>query len=521
MRFPKSHLLPAVLLCCSLTAAPANQALASHDYQAGVPAPGVASGDDYYEIVDLDARFCFGLDSGARNGQMFADVFLPDGVLVDSEGHQVRGAAELAKFAVASSAPDSTRRHFTVNMRVQKATGGMRQWTYLLVTGPSGGKEGVIEGGQYWDDLVRTPRGWRIKQRTFLAAGVERPEASVIFTLSVPVGNETSPVVEHKQTDSGLSALDRAQILQLYAHYPFAFDKALDGGQLFANLFAPDGTMQLPDGTIVTGRNQLAEYVWSRGLTDIKTYITNVMLNVTPTGVEARSYVMTANIPQIPAPASISPEGVFIDQIVKTAEGWRFQRKTLVPFRSGLANLETATSNQITRMAKKTAKAESPFTADDYAAIQQLYSRYAHGFDSKVEDGAVYLSVFTKTGRFTDQYNKIVDGLAGIDKTYAHSQTGRPNPISVGHSTWNLMADPAPWGAIGRSYTGGGRVNVNVPVLVPGLLGEYLDMIVRTPDGWRFERRIFRQDFQRPVGQVGGGRGGAPTQPARPSPSTN
>ncbi len=140
----------------------------------------------------------------------------------------------------------------------------------------------------------------------------------------------------------------------------------------------------------------------------------------------------------------------------------------------------TAGSASPKATAETQAKGKQSWTlsADDYAEIQQLYARYGQGYDSKVDDGAVYLSVFSKTARFTDQYNKIVDGFDNLDKTYAHSATGKPNPIGLTHSTWNLMVEPAPWGAVGRSYTGGGRVNTPGAAASPGLLGEYIDMIV-------------------------------------------
>src|SRR6476469_2754254 len=117
-------------------------------------------------------------------------------------------------------------------------------------------------------------------------------------------------------------------------------------------------------------------------------------------------------------------------------------------------------------------QSKSPtLSAQDYADIQQLYAKYAHGFDSKVDDGAMYLSVFTDTASFTDQWDRKASGHDGLDKTYAHSQTGKPNPIAISHSTWNILVEPAPWGAVGRSYTGGGRVNTPGSAAGTGLVG--------------------------------------------------
>jgi hypothetical protein len=136
-------------------------------------------------------------------------------------------------------------------------------------------------------------------------------------------------------------------------------------------------------------------------------------------------------------------------------------------------------------------------SAQDYADIQLLYANYPHGFDSKVDDGGLYLSVFTDTATFTDQRDRVASGRAGLDERYAHSQTGKPNPISIGHSTWNILVDPAPWGAVGRSYTGGGRFNTPGTPASTGLVGEYVDVIVKTAQGWRFQQRMFREHFIR------------------------
>ena len=471
------------------------------------PTPG---GADYYEIMELNARFCHALDSGADQGRMFANLFIPNGVYVDAAGQPTRGSDGLAGLALAYGKPEiASVRHFTINVRIEMVPGGARQWSYLLIAGP--GPEGspgmVTDGGQYWDELVKTPEGWRYQKRTLLSPGTPRPEASAFFaglaSGAAPMGRNPKPTAKPE-----LTPLDRAQIYQLYAHYPYALDKALDNGEAFANLFTADGVMADADGSMISGRGKLAEFVWKRGLTDVDTYITNVMLEVTPEGVIGRAYVMNSLIPQLPASSTIYPVGMFVDQIVKTSEGWRFKHKTLVPPGAPRAAIMAAASTS--GMGTKEAKAESrknpgqELTADDYAEIQQLYGRYAHGYDSKVDNGVTYLSVYTKTGRFTDQFNRIVDGFDALDKTYAHSATGAPNPIGITHSTWNLSVDPAPWGAAGRSYTGGGRINAPGSNPSPGLLGEYLDMIVKTPEGWRYERRIFRQHFPRPPGRVGG-----------------
>src|SRR5437016_4888645 len=91
-------------------------------------------------------------------------------------------------------------------------------------------------------------------------------------------------------------------------------------------------------------------------------------------------------------------------------------------------------------------------TAQDYADIQRLYAQYGHGFDSKADDGQLYGDVFTNDGVFEDQFDRWTYGRDALLVQYGHTRTGRPNPISNSHSTWNVLIDPAPWGAVGRAY---------------------------------------------------------------------
>ncbi len=325
-----STLVAATLLACGL---PGGNSLFGQI--PNKPIPGAA---DYYAILDLDARFCYGLDSGADEGRMFASTFVSDGVLIDADGRETRGSADLAALARAASHKGVVNpTHYVVNIREELVPGGARQWSYLLVTGATqpGAADAVIDGGQYWDDLVKTTKGWLIRKRTLFKTATPRPEASSIFTSSPQ--EQAPPAAPGKSNgNAGLTAADRAEIFQMYAHYPYALDKILDNGQMFANLFTADGVMVDADGTTISGRDKLAEFVWKRGLTDVKTYITNVMLDWTPAGVNATAYVMNASIPQMPAPSSISPVGMFFDQLIKTPEGWRFKRKTLVPPQSAI-----------------------------------------------------------------------------------------------------------------------------------------------------------------------------------------
>jgi hypothetical protein len=154
-------------------------------------APANLSALDYFEIQQLYARFCHGLDSAADNGYLFANVFTADGVYVDAAGQRYEGREKLAEFARLN--PDGRKgptnvTHYTVNVMIDSAPGGATGRGYLMVAAPpvargaqaaTGGAQAgpgagranntniVIDGGQYSDDLVKTADGWRIKKRTF------------------------------------------------------------------------------------------------------------------------------------------------------------------------------------------------------------------------------------------------------------------------------------------------------------------------------------------------------------------
>ena len=128
---------------------------------------------DYYEIQQLYARFCHGLDSAAENGYLFADVFAADGVYVDPTGRSYEGRERLSELARQN--PDGRKSltnmsHYTTNVIITPVPGGARGQGYVLVStaAPQGG--GVNAAGFYQDDLAKTADGWRIKKRTFVRA---------------------------------------------------------------------------------------------------------------------------------------------------------------------------------------------------------------------------------------------------------------------------------------------------------------------------------------------------------------
>ncbi len=120
-----------------------------------------------------------------------------------------------------------------------------------------------------------------------------------------------------------LTALDYAQIEQLYAHYAHYLDTA-DGAK-FAGLFVPDGVFitNKPGFGNIRGRKALAEFATKAGapppIVRAGHSTTTVMIDPAPGGATGSAYLM--------AGTGADQGYVYNDTFVKTAEGWRFKTR--------------------------------------------------------------------------------------------------------------------------------------------------------------------------------------------------
>ncbi|MEQ1575693.1 MAG: nuclear transport factor 2 family protein [Vicinamibacterales bacterium] len=435
---------------------------------------------DYYQIQQLNARYSHGLDSG--DGELFASVFTPDGVLIDEAGRTTTGRSALTALPSATAAKGPTNlSHFDVNLVVDAVPGGAIAKSMVAIVAPSPGQpERVTKGGQYWDDLVRTPQGWRIKRRTFLVTGTPHPDTQPLAT-KMPTFAAASP----RETALGLTVADYADIYELYGRYAWAYDKTPDEGRMFGDLFTDDGMLVDAEGKATVGRDNLMEMVMRKGALKVTTLLANIMLDVTPSGVSAKAYLMRRNIPQAPQVNYDEPGGMFFDRLVKTPAGWRFRARLLVaPHGPAPDAIPTGTVG-VTHA--RQAPGSERLSPDDRAQIQHLYARYAHGIESAADNGQLYASVFTPDAEFRtagDYERGGVVGIPALIKQYAFTPDGKPKPIRLGHETWNVFADAAPWGAVARAYFNAGY---------------YIDTLVKTPNGWRFKYKNWRRDYAAPA----------------------
>lgn len=144
-------------------------------------AGGTLSAADYVEIQQLVARYAYAVDTHAGNGNAYAELFVPDGVF-----GKTTGRSALAKLALSTQADrggPSYTRHYLTNVIIYPTPEGARGSQYLVAIDVSeGGKpSSVVHGGRYDDRYVRTPEGWRFKDRQYIPSriGVPPPTAKL------------------------------------------------------------------------------------------------------------------------------------------------------------------------------------------------------------------------------------------------------------------------------------------------------------------------------------------------------
>lgn len=119
--------------------------------------------------------------------------------------------------------------------------------------------------------------------------------------------------------------------------------------------------------------------------------------------------------------------------------------------------------------------AAGPLTALDYVEIQQLYARYNYAIDAG--DIEAYVALYTSDGAFN-----AFEGQAGLRQFMKNRQGGNRR-----HWNTNLVITPSPEGARGQVYL----MFVDVGTKPPSITGagKYEDVLVKTPQGWRFKKR--------------------------------
>jgi hypothetical protein len=166
-----------LILAFSIAAQLVGRAQAPSSAASSAKAPAL-SALDYLEIRELVARYAYAVDTGAENGAVYASLFAPDGAFLDRAGKATTGAENLAALARRNTRGQQSAFHFIMNHVIEPSAEGATGKEYLvqLRIGEGQRPNEIFGGGHYEDVYVKTPLGWRFKQRQFLPS--ERPEPS-------------------------------------------------------------------------------------------------------------------------------------------------------------------------------------------------------------------------------------------------------------------------------------------------------------------------------------------------------
>lgn len=157
------------LLIAACTASPAASRAQSAE-------PAALTALDYFEIGQLVARYARAIDTCSNNGYDYADLFTPDGVFIPMFNGkpiaEIRGRERLAEASGGGSRGckdvpwiEQGLRHIYTNHVITPTAEGATGVVDMLMIG-LGGDPNKIEYDGYYEDLyVRTPNGWRFKQR--------------------------------------------------------------------------------------------------------------------------------------------------------------------------------------------------------------------------------------------------------------------------------------------------------------------------------------------------------------------
>jgi hypothetical protein len=147
----------------------------------------------------------------------------------------------------------------------------------------------------------------------------------------------------------------------------------------------------------------------------------------------------------------------------------------------------------------------TPLTPRDYLEIQQLVARSGYALDSGAPEGTgrEYASLFTEDGMVVgpgianDSHGR--EKLAALARIPPGDPTRR-GPTHLSQFLTNHLIEPSPEGATGMAYllvVNFGATGVQSSVSMGGL---YRDVYVKTPEGWRIQKReLFRGQIRLPT----------------------
>ena len=464
---------------------------------------------DYMEIQQLAVRYSYALDSGADRGEMFANLFAPDGAFLSATRGRIEGHDPLVALGRGRGGPNPPRR-FIVNHVVTPTPLGATGQAYVVEVelppdGQIGGKL-TSTGGRYEDEYEKTPAGWRFKTREFIPSKVGSEAAAAPTSPAVPTQPGTArPDATTRQADTKgkpstkaartLTAADYIEIQQLVSRYGYAIDSGADNGtgSVYGGLFTADGEFHGPAGAPggnpfnAKGTEALAALVRTPPnggdrSTRVSHFLMNHLIEPSAEGATGKVYLLVINFGRDGKPSSLSMGGHYDDVYAQTPEGWRFKSRNFV--RGAFESEPAATVPAVAKAEEK--KTSSPVKASqlapmDYIEIRKLVANYGYGLDTGADNGGMYADLFAPDGS--------IFGRSGRENILALARREPHGPHYARHFLTNVLIEPSPEGATGKQYLAVIDIGENGNPSSFFLGGRYEDTYVKTPQGWRFKSR--------------------------------
>ena len=175
---PKGVPMRAFIVSVSVALCITVLSIGAQPQQAGAPRELTAL--DYIQIQQLVAKYARAIDTCSNNGYDYADLFTADGAFIPSlngkPGNPIQGRERLAEVSGGGSKGcknvgwiEQGVRHIYTNHIITATQEGATGTVDMLMIGLGGDPNKIQYDGHYEDVYVKTPQGWRFKQRTHFA----------------------------------------------------------------------------------------------------------------------------------------------------------------------------------------------------------------------------------------------------------------------------------------------------------------------------------------------------------------
>jgi hypothetical protein len=124
-----------------------------------------------------------------------------------------------------------------------------------------------------------------------------------------------------------LTALDYAELQQLYVTYYQTSDSGADDCMEYARLFTPDAVFFVAEKKAADGREQLAAFCRTGRGPAPRHFGTNFRFEATAEGARGSSYNLLLTPLEQGKPRTVLTTVYYKDLLVKTREGWRFKER--------------------------------------------------------------------------------------------------------------------------------------------------------------------------------------------------